>query len=392
MIQFEMNLLARANKQQQAANANYSMGHPHSTLLNKATLCDSTNSKQNTIDSAYLRKSLWLLTSSKHKAMKDVVQKRQATCQVCQYLRGLNPTSHASCQAFPPPNTIRHPTEVDGLNVDHAYQITQQFSPKKRNPSGGTFIAPSNSNVSHPNMLSLQNATKSQSLLATQHQNNASGLVLGGRTGHAKGQKGKLKKNTTMQNFGDRTQISGRAWQGSMVNILTFEKQENDYLRLLSQKTLNTKYLTSQEYYNSKIASDIMYNEQRHIVSVFKEYLIFDDFSEYLKRFYNIKEAHERLPRVFEFYDHYSKVFPNYVAVPESNYMFKNIERKQKLIDQRHQIYMKNQQKALDLQNEENNSGKNKTYKHSANMLFGSQFLREVYEDSSLSTAKDRPG
>ena len=45
MIQFEMNLLARANKQQLAANANYSMGHPGSTLLNKATLCDSTNSK-----------------------------------------------------------------------------------------------------------------------------------------------------------------------------------------------------------------------------------------------------------------------------------------------------------------------------------------------------------
>ena len=54
---------------------------------------------------------------------------------------------------------------------------------------------------------------------------------------------------------------------------------------------------------------------------------------------------------------------------------------------------MKNQQKALDLHNDENNSTKNKTYKHSANMLFGSQFLREVYEgESSLSTAKDRPG
>ena len=47
MIQFEMNLLARANKQQQAASANYqstSLGHPGSTM-NKATLCDSTNSK-----------------------------------------------------------------------------------------------------------------------------------------------------------------------------------------------------------------------------------------------------------------------------------------------------------------------------------------------------------
>lgn len=85
-----------------------------------------------------------------------------------------------------------------------------------------------------------------------------------------------------------------------------------------------------------------MYNEPRHIVSVFKEYLIFDDFSEYLKRFYTEKEAHERLPRVFEFYEHYSKVFPNYVTVPESKFMFKNIERKQKLIDQRHQQLLKN--------------------------------------------------
>ena len=29
-----------------------------------------------------------------------------------------------------------------------------------------------------------------------------------------------------------------------------------------------------------------MYNEPRHIVTVFKDYLIYDDFSEYLKRFY----------------------------------------------------------------------------------------------------------
>jgi chromosome condensin MukBEF MukE localization factor len=79
-----------------------------------------------------------------------------------------------------------------------------------------------------------------------------------------------------------------------------------------------------------------MYNENRHIVSVFKDYLIFDDFSEYLKRFYRHYEATERLPRVFEFYEKYSKVFANYVVLPESKYMFKNIERKQKLIDEKH--------------------------------------------------------
>jgi hypothetical protein len=99
---------------------------------------------------------------------------------------------------------------------------------------------------------------------------------------------------------------------------------------------LEKKYLTSRDYYNGKVVADIMYNENRHIVSVFKDYLIFDDFSEYLKRIYWDKEAFERLPRVFDFYEKYSKVFPNYVSIPESKYMFKNIERKQKLIDEKH--------------------------------------------------------
>lgn len=79
-----------------------------------------------------------------------------------------------------------------------------------------------------------------------------------------------------------------------------------------------------------------MYNEPKNLVSVFKDYLIFDDFSEYLKRQYKAFESETRLPKIFEFYESYSKVFPNYVAVPaEARFMFKNIEKKQKLIDQR---------------------------------------------------------
>ena len=111
----------------------------------------------------------------------------------------------------------------------------------------------------------------------------------------------------------------------------------HDNLKMLVRESLDKKYLTSQDYYNSKIISDIMYNENRHIVSVFKDYLIFDDFSEYLKRYYKAQEGYDRLPKIFEFYEKYSKVFPNYVALPgESKYMFKNIERKQKLIDEKH--------------------------------------------------------
>ena len=103
-------------------------------------------------------------------------------------------------------------------------------------------------------------------------------------------------KQTSQTGIIDKTHggisSQGVNWLGSMgTQCLLVEAYEHDFWKLITQRTLNTKYLTSQEYYNSKIAADIMYNEQRHIVSVFKEYLIFDDFSEYLKRFYSFKEA-----------------------------------------------------------------------------------------------------
>jgi hypothetical protein len=44
--------------------------------------------------------------------------------------------------------------------------------------------------------------------------------------------------------------------------------------------------MTSKEYYNVKIINDIIYNEPTHVVSVFKDYLIYDDVSEFLKRPY----------------------------------------------------------------------------------------------------------
>jgi len=62
------------------------------------------------------------------------------------------------------------------------------------------------------------------------------------------------------------------------------------------KESLDKKYLTSRDYYNSKVVSDIMYNEGRNIVSLFKDYLIFDDFSEYLKREYKTSESQSRLP------------------------------------------------------------------------------------------------
>lgn len=61
----------------------------------------------------------------------------------------------------------------------------------------------------------------------------------------------------------------------------------HENLRQLAIQKLNQKYKNIQvQYTNVKIVNDLIYNEQTHLVSVFKDYLINDDINEFLKRRY----------------------------------------------------------------------------------------------------------
>jgi hypothetical protein len=91
---------------------------------------------------------------------------------------------------------------------------------------------------------------------------------------------------------------------------------------------LRKKYVFHQEFYDLKVVNDIIFNENTHTVSVFKDYLIIDDVSEFLKRYYVDSDSEKRLPSIFEFYEEYAKVFPNYSTLAECKYMFRNIKRK----------------------------------------------------------------
>jgi hypothetical protein len=101
----------------------------------------------------------------------------------------------------------------------------------------------------------------------------------------------------------------------------------------LSRASLKQKHQTNKHSLNVKIINDIIYNERAHIVSKFKDYLILDDTSDFLRRFYKASENKQKLNSLFEFYESYSKIFPNYIVIPESKYLYKNIQRKQKMID-----------------------------------------------------------
>ena len=117
--------------------------------------------------------------------------------------------------------------------------------------------------------------------------------------------------------------------------INSFKKSNLSTEALITKifKKFNRKYNTMPKRYNSTIIDNIIFNEKSHIVSIFKDLLINYDYNDFLKRFYTKKESAVRLPKYFEYYNLYSKIFPNYTSIPEGKYFYINIQKKQRMID-----------------------------------------------------------
>ena len=93
------------------------------------------------------------------------------------------------------------------------------------------------------------------------------------------------------------------------------------------------QYYQNKDYYYKMVINDIINNFGTHLVAEFKDYLIIGDESEFLQKQYNLDECKKYLPILFNYYKSCSIIFPNYVVLHESKYIFKNIRKKQKLID-----------------------------------------------------------
>ena len=93
------------------------------------------------------------------------------------------------------------------------------------------------------------------------------------------------------------------------------------------------QHFKNKDFYNIKVIDEIIHNESSHIVAEFKDYLIKGDISEFLQQYYKKKESLNLLPKIYEYYISCSVIFPNYVILPESQYIYKNIQRKQRVID-----------------------------------------------------------
>ena len=114
-----------------------------------------------------------------------------------------------------------------------------------------------------------------------------------------------------------------------MSNERRSMKEINKYIN----SQLKLKYKTNENIHNVICIENIIFNEKCHLVALFKDYLIYDDDYEFLKRFYNLKESNKKLILYFSYYDQYSISYPNYTILPESKYIYKNIHKKQRMLE-----------------------------------------------------------
>ena len=147
--------------------------------------------------------------------------------------------------------------------------------------------------------------------------------------------------------------------------MLKFEKRI-DYL-------LHLKYRTNETIFNTNIIDNIIFNEKSHLVSKFKDFLISDDDYEFLKRYYNNEESKIRLKKFINYYHKYSLLYPNYSALIESGIIYKNINQKQKIIDE-----LQNYNKEKDIKNNRN--------ENLDNIVFNSKIYNSIIKsDNCLS-------
>ena len=141
---------------------------------------------------------------------------------------------------------------------------------------------------------------------------------------------------------------------------------------LYVKKLLSKKYFVSKTQYERYLIKNIIYDERNKLVSTFKEHLIMNDISEFIKRYYTHKESLIRLKKYYDFYSNYSKLFPNYIPLYESKYIYKNIHKKQKIIDMQQNEMTKKRKEYYNSRNNKTNNNK----------IFNSEIYESIIKNS----------
>ena len=117
------------------------------------------------------------------------------------------------------------------------------------------------------------------------------------------------------------------------VNFTYNNPVKKDYFKI-AKKMLYKKYTFGQFSYKKIFTNYLIFNYKCRLTLFFKEFLISDNSSEYLRNFYHKEDLINILGKILEIYCLYSKIYPNYIILNENKFLYKNIRKKQKMIDE----------------------------------------------------------
>ena len=137
------------------------------------------------------------------------------------------------------------------------------------------------------------------------------------------------------------------------MDTLKNTNKKDNYLKLIHNKIYkkynNNKHLN----YNTIVINNLLSNSKCHIVAIFKDFLLYDEYAEFLKRFYKYHEIVPRLIKIYKYYNKTSFLYPNYSPLVESKYIYYNIIKKQIIINKMANYKKRNLKKNIDIKKEE---------------------------------------
>ena len=125
--------------------------------------------------------------------------------------------------------------------------------------------------------------------------------------------KEKLIKSSNKKAFIYKSPSFNKSSNKSKHNNEIINFKHSNYKEKIIHNNLK-KYNISTKTFNKYIINDIIFDHRNHIVAVFKNYLLWDESSEFLKRYYKKKDIFGRLPKISEYYEQYTLFSPNYLA------------------------------------------------------------------------------
>ena len=116
--------------------------------------------------------------------------------------------------------------------------------------------------------------------------------------------------------------------------LSSFNNNINKDFYKISQNLLYQKYTFGNFSFKNIITDCLIFNCKCRLTLLFKEFLLADDSCEFLRNFYLKEDQKIILSKILEIYYLYSKIYPNYIILKENKFLYKNIRKKQKMIDE----------------------------------------------------------